>query len=72
MTIDISLNENTYYKLKSEKEKINFGERSWDDWFNHILPNDSDVTYTDEIIKQIQEKNVLKHYFDSWVKKLCP
>lgn len=71
MTIDISLNEKIYENLKLEKEKNNFGNKSWDEWFEHIFPNSSNVTFTDEIIKQIQEKNVLEHYFDSWVKNFA-
>lgn len=71
MTIDISINEKTFATLKSEKEKNDFGQRSWDDWFNHVFPNSSDSTFTDEIIKQIQEKNVLDHYFDSWIKNFA-
>ena len=71
MTIDIPLNEKTYDKLKSEKEKNNLADNSWDDWFNHVFPDDSDSEYTEDIIKKIQEKNVLKHYFDSWVKNFA-
>ena len=71
MTTEILLKDDTYNKLKSEKEKDNFTENSWDDWFNHIFPNVSNVTYTEDIIKKIQEKNVLKHYFDSWVKNFA-
>ncbi len=66
---ELSINETTLKKLSSFKQNDGFSDKSWDEWFDHLLTQSVKKTSQSEI-ENIMEK---LHYesFDEWVKNFA-
>jgi len=65
--IEFSINENTFVKLLSRKKEMGFGEKGWDEWFEHVFSSNSIENSTQEAIEKFMAKFHFDKYFDDWV-----
>ena len=67
---EFSIRESIFAKMLAHKEKDGFGEKEWDEWFDHILGNNHSKKLIRNEIEKTMEK--LHHEsFDDWVQNFA-
>ncbi|HYL66106.1 MAG TPA: 6-hydroxymethylpterin diphosphokinase MptE-like protein [Nitrosopumilaceae archaeon] len=64
--VEFSINESTLEKILSLKKKAGFGEKGWDEWFNHFFT--SSIKSTQDEIEKKWEEVYYDKFYDDWVK----
>lgn len=49
------------------KEKMGFGERNWDDWFEELFSTEKKEKSTTQIIENAFQKLHYENYYDKWI-----
>lgn len=60
------INESTIQNMFALKKQTGFGEKNWDEWFNHVLNLNNDIKPIQNVIEKTMEKFHLES-FDEWV-----
>jgi len=68
--IDFSIREKTFEKMVELKKEMDFGEKSWNDWFNHICIQNSGQSSQDSFENKWEKVHYDKFY-DSWVQNFA-
>ena len=70
MTVEnnFSIEENTFEFLQKQKIDDGFEEKTWDEWFLHILDKNPVGESIKEKIFSLIDESFYKNWFDNWVR----
>jgi len=62
------LEEKTLENLQKQKNEMGFKEKTWNEWFKHLLDIGKEKNQTHDIIERIFQKNTQETYYDDWIR----
>lgn len=66
--LSIQITDKTYEKIIKTKERMGFSQKTWDEWFNALLADESSGDSDKDTIEKIIRKNAYHAWHEEWIR----